>query len=222
MMASFSLSLSSCSCARVSSSCDLPAAATAPQPAATKRSLMLKRHPPFFPFWVLDSSSRTNGSDRGILASSDLSLPNMLAIDFKSNDLCWTDAGLHRIECSSLGDRSRRVVYTPASYPFGLAIQGDLLFWTDWQSNSVERVSLRGGQAVSLRIPVGGNGRVYDIVTVPKECPDVRNACSSENGGCQSPADICLPDGDGGRTCACPDISNATSTATADSCSSLS
>lgn len=144
----------------------------------------------------------------------------MLTIDFHTNEICWTDAGLHRIECADLRGDNRRVVYTPAEYPFGLTTQGDLMFWTDWRSNSVQRVSRRGGQAVSLKLPAGGNGKVYDILTVPKQCPQMNNACAVANGGCKAPADICLPTETGGRTCACPDLSNGTDSAL-DTCSQL-
>lgn len=143
----------------------------------------------------------------------------MLTIDFHTSDICWTDAGLHRIECASLTGSNRRVVYTPAEYPFGLAIKGDLIFWTDWKSNTVERASRRGGQAVSLKVPAGGNGKMYDIITVPRQCPQMSNACAISNGGCRPPADICLPNVRG-RTCACPDFSNNTES-DAETCSQL-
>ena len=148
-----------------------------------------------------------------------MSLPNMLTIDFTAGDICWTDAGLARLECVSLSGSNRRVVYTPARYPFGLALQGGLLFWTDWASNTVERASLRGGQATTLSIPAGGNGKVYDIVNVPKRCPDISNACAVDNGGCRPPTDMCLPTASG-RTCVCPSSSNS-SDVSADSCPHL-
>lgn len=140
----------------------------------------------------------------------------MLTIDFQTNALCWTDAGQQRIECADLMGGNRRVMFTPADYPFGVTTQGDLIFWTDWKRNTVQRVSRRGGQAESLILPAGGNGKVYDIVTVPKQCPQMNNACAVGNGGCEAPADICLPN-ERGRTCACPDpTSNST-----DTCSQL-
>lgn len=63
-----------------------------------------------------------------------LSLPNSLAIDFVTNDLCWTDAGHMRIECMDLSASSRRVIFTPAPYPFALTIAMDDIFWTDWKA----------------------------------------------------------------------------------------
>lgn len=126
----------------------------------------------------------------------------MLAIDFRTHDICWTDAGHKRIECANLNGENRRVVFTPAEYPFGLAIAGDYLFWSDWKANTVMKVHRNGGELEALTLPPGGNGKVYDVVTIPKDCPQMSNACASENGGCRH---LCLPNGKGGRTCACPD-----------------
>lgn len=73
-----------------------------------------------------------DGSGRETFLSADLSVPNMLAIDYQTNDLCWTDAGLGRVECIYLNGQSRRVIYTPAKYPFDLTLAGNWIFWTDW------------------------------------------------------------------------------------------
>lgn len=92
-----------------------------------------------------------DGSGRSVLVSTDLGLPNNLAIDYDRNDLCWTDAGLHRIECIDLYGNSRRIVHTPTgltpnrflfdtnfgfpskAYPFDLTINGNSIYWTDWE-----------------------------------------------------------------------------------------
>lgn len=68
--------------------------------------------------------------------------------------------------------------------------------------NSVEKVSKFGGIGSSVPLPRGGNGKVYGITTILRECPQMSNACANQRGGC---GHLCLPDGRGGRTCACPD-----------------
>lgn len=78
--------------------------------------------------------SDLDGKHRNILVQSDLKLPNNLAIDYDRNELCWTDAGLHRIECIHLMNLNRRVVYSQASYPFDLAISSHNIYWTDWET----------------------------------------------------------------------------------------
>ena len=71
-------------------------------------------------------------NSRKVLIEQDLKSPNNLLIDFDHNDLCWTDADLHRIECINLYTMSRRVIYAQASYPFDLAIAHNTFYWTDW------------------------------------------------------------------------------------------
>lgn len=61
-------------------------------------------------------SANLDGTMRTTLVEKDLKLPNHIVIDYEHNDLCWTDAGLHRIECINLyNTASRRVIYAQAS-----------------------------------------------------------------------------------------------------------
>lgn len=62
-------------------------------------------------------------------------------------------------------------------------------------------IDRNGGVAKQLKIPLGGHGKPFGIVTVPLRCPRISNACSVNNGGCKH---LCLPN-ERGRTCACPD-----------------
>ena len=78
-------------------------------------------------------TANMDGTERGTFVSENLVLPNMLAIDYASNDLCWTDAGSHRIECVSLNGQNRRIIHTPAAYPFDITVASDYIFYTDWQ-----------------------------------------------------------------------------------------
>ncbi|XP_067119899.1 nidogen [Centruroides vittatus] len=147
-------------------------------------------------------TSNMDGSERKVFISEDLGLPNMLTIDLERDDLCWTDAGLRRIECINVDGYRRRIIYTPAAYPFDLTIANNNIYWTDWEINFIQKVDKNGGTAEPLEIPLGGNGKLYGIVSVPYQCPQINNVCGSFNGGCNH---LCLPDGKGGRTCVCPD-----------------
>ncbi|XP_054154172.1 nidogen-like [Oppia nitens] len=142
-----------------------------------------------------------DGTGRTVLINTDLGLPNNLALDYDRNDLCWTDAGLHRIECIDLYSNSRRVIHTPTAYPFDLSIVGNSIYWTDWEMKSIQKVDRTGGSAELLELPLGGNGRLYSIVNIPRHCPRISNHCAINNGGCRH---LCLPNGSG-RTCICPD-----------------
>ncbi|RWS25534.1 nidogen-1-like protein, partial [Leptotrombidium deliense] len=151
-------------------------------------------------------TSALDGSDRELFVSNDLGLPNMLTIDYHSNDLCWTDAGLKRIECKNIHSPSRRVVYTPAAYPFDITIAKNDIYWTDWEQKFISKVNKYGGAVQELDLPLGGNGKTYGIVTVSQFCPRMTNACAARNGGCPY---FCLPNGRGSRTCQCPDPETA-------------
>ncbi|GBL93573.1 Nidogen-1 [Araneus ventricosus] len=149
-------------------------------------------------------TANMDGTGRTELVKDNLGLPNMLVIDYDRNNLCWTDSGLRRIECIALNGQSRRVVYTPAVYPFGIAIHEGFIYWTDWEIKFLHRVDVNGGEAEPLEIPAGGSGKMYGIVSLPSYCPSVTSYCAVENGGCKY---LCLPTGRGGRSCVCPDSS---------------
>lgn len=75
-----------------------------------------------------------DGKNRQVLVSKDLKLPNNLVVDYEHSDLCWTDAGTHRVECINLYTQSRRVIFSQASYPFDLTIAQNTIFWSDWDT----------------------------------------------------------------------------------------
>lgn len=152
-------------------------------------------------------SCHMDGSGRQILVEGGgLELPNMLAIDLEHNDLCWTDAGRRTVECVNLSGTGRRTVFTPAQYPFGLALAAGKVYWTDWSIPFIHTVDRNGGTAEPLQLPLGGNGKLYGITAVTTQCPQLANACSHQNGGCRH---LCLPSGQWGRTCHCGGNSTA-------------
>ena len=57
------------------------------------------------------------------------------------------DAHTETIESCNLDGRDRRVIYTDSreSDPFGLAVQGSFIYWTDWTYQGVYRISKHGG-----------------------------------------------------------------------------
>ncbi|XP_043266975.1 nidogen isoform X2 [Venturia canescens] len=152
--------------------------------------------------------SNEDGSGREIYLHGDnVKLPNSLAIDWASDELCWADAGTFTISCTPIDTRQVHVVAKELSYPFGLAISQNHYYWTDWKTQKVEVAAKSTGERhKAINIPPGGSGKLYGIVAVPEFCPRVSNVCQYENGRCHKDQ-LCLPDGLGGRTCACPDDS---------------
>ncbi|XP_057336518.1 nidogen-like isoform X1 [Microplitis mediator] len=149
-----------------------------------------------------------DGTGRELFLNGDqVQLPNSLCIDWATDELCWTDAGTFTISCTPIDHKSVRIVAKDLSYPFGLAISEDNYYWTDWKTHKIEVISKTTGlNENSLSIPPGGSGKLYGIVAVPESCPRVSNVCQYENGRCHKDQ-LCLPDGQGGRTCACADDS---------------
>lgn len=144
-----------------------------------------------------------DGTAREVFVGDNLGLPNSLTIDYERDDLCWADAGTQKIECIGLYGHNRRTAVAPVAYPFGLTNNRDTLFWTDWDTKSIQSAS-KAAYSLNKPItsPLGGNSKLYGIVAVLERCPRVSNQCAVNNGGCRY---LCLPNGHDGRTCMCPD-----------------
>ncbi|XP_043265975.1 nidogen isoform X2 [Colletes gigas] len=147
-----------------------------------------------------------DGTDREIFLQGDyVKLPNSLSIDWATDELCWADAGTFTINCMEIDSKDINVVANALTYPFGLAISHQNYYWTDWKTHKIEvAMKSSGDRKPAISIPPGGSGKLYGIVAVPESCPRVTNACQYENGKCNKDQ-LCLPDGQGGRTCACAD-----------------
>lgn len=78
-------------------------------------------------------SANLDGTEREVqLKSPDVNLPNSLAINPTTGELCFADAGVNRIGCIDVYSQRSRIVVENLSYPFGLTISGDHFYWTDW------------------------------------------------------------------------------------------
>lgn len=91
----------------------------------------------FWSDWNRDSPkiewANMDGTGRGIFLSGDsVHLPNSLAIDFDTDELCYADAGTKSIECVQIDSRDKNTVAVNCSYPFGLTITDERYYWTDW------------------------------------------------------------------------------------------
>ncbi|XP_018315632.1 nidogen-2 isoform X2 [Mycetomoellerius zeteki] len=147
-----------------------------------------------------------DGTDRAIFLQGDyVKLPNSLTIDWATDELCWADAGTFTISCIEIDSKRVTVVANELTYPFGLAISQNHYYWTDWKTHKIEvGMKTNGERRTPLSVPPGGSGKLYGIVVVPESCPRVTNVCQYDNGRCNK-NQLCLPDGQGGRTCACAD-----------------
>lgn len=104
-----------------------------------------------------------DGSDRTALVSSGLIWVNSLALDFQNRLLYWCDAKLDRIERVDLLGNNRLVVLnlSPSNlHPFGLALADHVLYWSDWNKQSVHTYNMTSNVSDVL---VYGMGRPMEL-----------------------------------------------------------
>ena len=76
-----------------------------------------------------------DGSERKILVSDKLGLPNGLYYDHHRRELCWGDAKTKTIECIRDDGSNRRVVLADqTTMIFGLSDGLQYAYWTDWST----------------------------------------------------------------------------------------
>jgi len=117
--------------------------------------------------------SDLDGSQRETFVQGpNVKLPNSIAIDWYTDEICWADAGLKSIECIGIESRLQRTAIANCSYPFGLAITRDNYYWTDWISEKIEFIGRNEKlKRESLSVPLVGNGKLYGIAAVTGKCP---------------------------------------------------
>ncbi|KAL1122539.1 hypothetical protein AAG570_002869, partial [Ranatra chinensis] len=114
--------------------------------------------------------ARLDSSGQEDIVSSELSLPDGLAVDWRAQNLYWTDAGTDRIQVTRLNTSYTKVlISTDLKEPRAIAVSPDegLMFWTDWYEKrpKVERSALDGSRrAVIANQHLGWpNGIALDI-----------------------------------------------------------
>lgn len=76
---------------------------------------------------------------------------------------------LQRIEASDLNGQNRRTLVTPVQHPYGLTLLGSHIYWTDWQSRSIQRADKNSGaNTITVRANLPG---LMDIQAVDREKP---------------------------------------------------
>ncbi|TNM89007.1 hypothetical protein fugu_005261 [Takifugu bimaculatus] len=141
------------------------------------------------------------GSNVIVIIGSDIRTPNGLAIDHRAEKLYFSDATLDKIErCEYDGTRRYVVLKNEPVHPFGLAVYGDYIFWTDWVRRAVLRANkYTGGDMKVLRADIPQ--QPMGIVAVANDTNSCEfSLCRINNGGCQ---DLCLLTSEGRVNCSC-------------------
>ena len=95
-----------------------------------------------------------DGQNRIALITTELVAPYGITIDYIEQKIYWVDAFLDKIEYSNL-DGSGRVTLTTLpegvglGVPYSLTIDGDFLYWTEWDTNALFSVHKTDGGNVS-------------------------------------------------------------------------
>ncbi|PIO29253.1 hypothetical protein AB205_0211260 [Aquarana catesbeiana] len=140
-----------------------------------------------------------DGSDRKVIINTDLGWPNGLTLDYDTRRIYWVDAHLDRIENADLNGRTRQILVSQVSHPFALTQEGRWIYWTDWQTKSIQRVdkySRRSQETIS-----GNMEGLLDIIVVSPMRQSGSNPCGVNNGGCSH---LCFARSND-FVCACPD-----------------
>lgn len=119
------------------------------------------------------------------IITTDIQMPNAIAIDYGSHKLYWADARLDKIERADY-DGTHRVVlaHSTPKHPFAITVYKNYLYFTDWVLHAVVRVNkFSGGDVTWLRKDIG---RLMGIVAVQNTTTDcIASPCMVLNGGCE-------------------------------------
>ncbi|XP_046328862.2 low-density lipoprotein receptor-related protein 4-like isoform X2 [Haliotis rufescens] len=166
-------------------------------------------------FWTNWAVSATiercgmDGTQREVIMNDAIKWPNGITIDYVTELLYWTDAGLEMLSSSNIDGSNRRILLHNVGFPkqhlFSVSLYGDWVYWTDWINRSLKRANKRTGQDVtSYRVTNSPMG--VKVFHSSRQKPD-NDICGNKNGGCSH---LCLPSpvitsGSRGFRCKCPD-----------------
>lgn len=74
-----------------------------------------------------------NGKNRQTIVSSSIGWPNGITLDLTTKTIYWVDADTDKIESADYSGNNRaQIFHRRAIHPFGVALFGSWLFWTNW------------------------------------------------------------------------------------------
>ncbi|XP_015265029.1 PREDICTED: prolow-density lipoprotein receptor-related protein 1 [Gekko japonicus] len=143
-----------------------------------------------------------DGTNRSVIVDTKITWPNGLTLDYINGRIYWADAREDYIEFASLDGSNRHIVLSQdIPHIFALTLFEDYIYWTDWETKSINRAHKTTGTNKTTLIST--LHRPMDIhIFHPYRQPDVPNhPCKINNGGCSN---LCLLSPGGGFKCACP------------------
>lgn len=102
----------------------------------------------------------------------------------------FCSATRQKIERSSLTGSNREVIVSTAIYPFAMAMFGQFIYWTDWNTRSIYRANKHDGSDQRVMIQ-NLPSRPMDVhVLASRKQQQCDSPCQQFNGGCSH---ICTP-----------------------------
>ncbi|XP_015843100.1 low-density lipoprotein receptor-related protein 2 [Peromyscus maniculatus bairdii] len=145
------------------------------------------------------ASADMDGSSLKILFTGNLEHLEVVTLDIQEQKLYWAVTSRGVIERGNVDGTERMILVHHLAHPWGLAVHGSFLYYSDEQYEVIERVDKSSGNnKVVLRDNVQNlrGLRVYHR----RNAADSSNGCSNNPHVCQQ---ICLPKPGGMSSCAC-------------------
>ncbi|XP_076313100.1 LDL receptor protein 1 isoform X3 [Tachypleus tridentatus] len=129
-----------------------------------------------------------DGSHREVFVKEDIQWPNGLTVDYVGKKLYWCDAFFHTIERISLDGLKREKLYEGdgVDRPYGIARQGDFIYWTEFHRGLILRLDLKNKTIITLATE---NIPLFELVLYNNDTQIGKNECSDNKRGCE---DLCL------------------------------
>ncbi|KAM4859286.1 low-density lipoprotein receptor-related protein 2 [Thomomys bottae] len=145
------------------------------------------------------ASANMDGTSLKTLFTGNLEHLEVVTLDIKEQKLYWAVTSRGVIERGNVDGTERMILVHELAHPWGLAVFGSFLYYTDEQYEVIERVDKASGASkVVLRdnVPQLRGLRVYHRRSIDQSS----NGCSNNMNACQH---ICLPVPGGLFSCAC-------------------
>uniref|UniRef100_A0A8C0GL26 Uncharacterized protein n=1 Tax=Chelonoidis abingdonii TaxID=106734 RepID=A0A8C0GL26_CHEAB len=92
-----------------------------------------------------------DGTNRSVIVDTKITWPNGLTLDYINSRIYWADAREDYIEFASL-DGSNRHIGEDIPHIFALTLFEDYIYWTDWETKSINRAHKTTGANKSMLI----------------------------------------------------------------------
>ncbi|XP_038062779.1 sortilin-related receptor-like isoform X2 [Patiria miniata] len=124
-----------------------------------------------------------DGSNRVVVANTNIHWPNGITIDDERQQIYWTDAYLDRIEVANMDGSGRRVLISEGvPHPYAIAVYKDNIYWDDWQLQSILTANKYSGMGLTTLI--GNLSGVMDLKVFQNSSQQGENPCRTNNGNC--------------------------------------